>query len=80
MNKILYFVLCVLLISCKTEKKEAKPTSENSTVEVYEFNTLELLLNKKDNKTYVINFWATWCAPCVKELPYFQEIHDEYKN
>lgn len=25
--------------------------------------------------TYVINFWATWCAPCVKELPHFERLH-----
>ncbi len=30
--------------------------------------------------SYVINFWATWCAPCVKELPYFEEINAEYSG
>lgn len=29
---------------------------------------------------YVINFWATWCAPCVAELPVFNNIHEQYKN
>jgi thiol-disulfide isomerase/thioredoxin len=28
----------------------------------------------------VVNFWATWCAPCVKELPYFEQLLDKYKN
>jgi len=28
----------------------------------------------------VINFWATWCGPCIKELPYFDEIHRKNKN
>lgn len=27
--------------------------------------------------TYVINFWATWCVPCVKELPYFEELTEK---
>ena len=26
---------------------------------------------------YVLNAWATWCVPCVEELPFFQRIHDE---
>ncbi len=28
----------------------------------------------------VVNFWATWCAPCVKELPYFEEAWQEFQN
>lgn len=28
----------------------------------------------------LVNFWATWCKPCVKELPYFQQLHDKYPN
>jgi thiol-disulfide isomerase/thioredoxin len=34
---------------------------------------------RRDNDTlYVVNFWATWCAPCVKELPYFKQLSQEY--
>ena len=35
--------------------------------------------NKSDT-TYVVNFWATWCAPCVKELPYFEKLNQFYLN
>lgn len=31
-------------------------------------------------KITIINFWGTWCTPCVKELPYFEQIADEYKD
>jgi thiol-disulfide isomerase/thioredoxin len=30
--------------------------------------------------TYIVNFWATWCAPCVKELPEFEKLDSTYKN
>lgn len=30
--------------------------------------------------TYVVNYWATWCGPCVKELPYFEELHKKYNG
>ncbi|WP_040278903.1 redoxin domain-containing protein [Psychroserpens damuponensis] len=62
--------------------------SEDTTIEsvkrplkVYNYNELEAYLKTKDdNKTYVINFWATWCAPCVKELPYFEALNANYSN
>ena len=32
----------------------------------------------KTGKLTIINFWGTWCGPCVKELPYFEQIAKEY--
>lgn len=34
----------------------------------------------KTGKITIINFWGTWCTPCVKELPYFGQIATEYKD
>lgn len=47
---------------------------------VYDFKSFEPLLHKEDGKTYIINFWATWCKPCIKELPYFERINEEQKK
>jgi len=33
------------------------------------------MIQKKSDTTYVINFWATWCSPCVKEIGYFEELY-----
>lgn len=32
----------------------------------------------KTGKITIVNFWGTWCTPCVNELPYFEQIADEY--
>jgi thiol-disulfide isomerase/thioredoxin len=34
-------------------------------------------MNKEDDTTRVLNLWATWCAPCVHELPFFEEVYQE---
>jgi thiol-disulfide isomerase/thioredoxin len=48
--------------------------------EVLNFNQLEQRLNLRNDTTYVVNFWATWCVPCIKEMPYFQQIHNNFSG
>jgi len=48
-----------------------------SEVKIYnDFDSFEHLLHKDNDSIYVINFWATWCKPCVEELPYFEKLGD----
>jgi thiol-disulfide isomerase/thioredoxin len=37
-------------------------------------------IEKGKDTTFVINFWATWCAPCVKEIPCFEKLQTAYKS
>jgi thiol-disulfide isomerase/thioredoxin len=37
-------------------------------------------INNTSDTTYIVNFWATWCAPCVKELPDFDSINKTYSD
>ena len=41
---------------------------------------LEIILKNPENKLFVINLWATWCPPCVKELPDFEKVAKSYKK
>ena len=59
--KFLLFLLFPLLLNAQT-------------VPSLSYNELKPLLNQKGDKIYVVNFWATWCAPCIKELPYFEVL------
>lgn len=36
-------------------------------------------LNSSKDKVVVINFWATWCPPCIAEMPSFQRLYDHFK-
>ena len=42
---------------------------------VIKIDKLHELMSKKEDKILVLNFWATWCAPCVAELPFFESLH-----
>jgi len=47
---------------------------------VLSFDDLEPHLYSNSDTLYIINFWATWCTPCVDEIPDFVRIHEEHKN
>lgn len=41
---------------------------------------LQALITAPGDHVKVINFWATWCAPCVKEMPLFEKLGQERKD
>jgi len=80
-----YYIIILSLfafISCKkqdAEKISAKQT-ENDDIEVYNFEEFERFLKEEQDQIYVINFWATWCKPCIQELPYFEAAQNKHKD
>lgn len=48
--------------------------SYSQKVETIQLSELQTLISKKSDHPRIINFWASWCGPCIKELPYFQEL------
>lgn len=44
------------------------------------YEDLAKYLDENKTQPLVVNFWATWCAPCVKELPYFEQLNKENKS
>jgi len=49
-------------------------------VDVINFEQLSEIMTQDNDTTYVINFWATWCKPCVAEMPYFEALHDQTRD
>jgi len=49
-------------------------------IPVYDFEKLKPLLYKQNDTVYLVNFWSTWCVPCVKEMPVLQKIESKYSN
>ena len=70
--RILSIIGILFLFSCNNSSEDA--------IEVVDFEGMYSKIDLSVDKTYVINFWATWCAPCVKELPYFEEVNNQSKD
>lgn len=51
--------------------------SVNAQVKLLTLNELEQRLTNGKDTTYIVNFWATWCGPCVEELPHFEKLNNE---
>lgn len=47
---------------------------------VYKIDDLTKRIFNSNDTTYIVNFWATWCKPCVSELPEFEKLHQGSKG
>jgi len=80
-----YFIIIIsilLTLSCETNPKGkiSSKVSENKEIEVYDFEQLDSVFSSVTDKIVVVNFWATWCKPCIAELPYFETLQQNHKN
>ena len=66
-HKIIQLFCLLLLFAC-----------QKNDIEVY--NGSNTNLNKLDGNWIVINYWADWCAPCIKEIPELNEFADHNKD
>ena len=71
MLRVFTFLLLFFIpsFSCKAQQAELIKLSQ-----------LQTLIEEKSDQIKVINFWATWCAPCVKELPLFESLNQDRKD
>ena len=63
-NRIIQLFCLLIVISC-----------QNNDIEI--FNGPDTNLNKLNGNWIVINYWADWCAPCIKEIPELNEFAKE---
>jgi len=54
--------------------------AQNSRIPMVGFPYLAHYLSSESDTVYVLNFWATWCGPCRREIPSFEKIHLNYSG
>jgi thiol-disulfide isomerase/thioredoxin len=77
MKPFLAFIFCLFLtiFSANAENKKLYPTLTGKTTDGKNFD-----LKEQRGKIIVVNFWASWCVDCRKELPVLDEIYEAYKE
>ena len=82
-NRYAIFALITIITlgaSCSGTGISSDNNSGSYQVPIVDFDGIRPILEQSNDTTYIVNFWATWCAPCVRELPYFERITKEYAN
>ena len=90
-TKFLIFLLCFSIFSSISQTNEDVPLNNIAINEIptpisslifEDFSGNEINLNQYNGKLVIINFWATWCAPCKKEMPSLDKLYqaNNFKN
>ena len=89
--KFLIFFFCFSIFSSIAQTNEDVPLNNMAINEIpkpisslifEDFSGNEINLNDYHGKLVIINFWATWCAPCKKEMPLLDRLYQDnnFKN
>ena len=90
-TKFLIFLFCFSIFSSISQTNENVPLNNMVVNEIpkpisslifEDFFGNEINLNQYNGKLVIINFWATWCAPCKKEMPSLDKLYQSknFKN
>jgi len=74
-----YFIRLVSFSPSVENVKDQKELT-NYNWQLKGLNTQNIDFNTLQDKVVFINFWATWCPPCVAEMPSMQKVYDDYKD
>ncbi len=85
MKKTILYSLCLLVLSsCHTDIKERKNVSDLESIQLktlfVDLDNKQVDLTQYKGKRIVLNYWATWCGPCIKEMPGLKKAEEILEN
>jgi thiol-disulfide isomerase/thioredoxin len=85
LEKTITFLLCLtILLSCHTGVNERKSITDLESVQLktllVDLNNNPVDITQYKGKRIVLNYWATWCGPCIKEMPALKIAEDLLEN
>ncbi len=73
MKNLILVLIFGMFIGCNAQESQ-------TVLKTVNYDQLKKVIQKEDGKFYVVNFWATWCKPCIEELPAFMAVNETFKN
>lgn len=68
------------VVGCDVMKETPEPTAVNiSQLKFKGLDGQKFKIGRFSEKPMIVNVWATWCAPCIKELPSLMRLHEQGK-
>ena len=92
MSRVLRVVLVIILISglliagCSTDSSSddsAQAPQVGKLAPDFQFQDVDgqyIFLSDLQGRPVLINFWASWCGPCIYEMPYLQQVYEEWSG
>jgi peroxiredoxin len=77
MKKLVFILSVVLFVFTIQAQETSIPNVEIKTLDGKVFNTSDI---KNDGKPIIIDFWATWCKPCVQELEAIESVYKQWQE
>jgi len=63
------FISLIVLVGCSSQKADEQSSIVASQIKLTDLEGKEVDLTTFKGKTIFVNFWATWCRPCIQEMP-----------
>lgn len=72
MNKSIFAIFIAVILTT--------PVFSQNDIKVVKIEELKKVYVKANDTTYIVNFFATWCGPCMMEMPVLNKFYDEHKD